>query len=399
MAHSRKDSRQFRASPDRRRWGPEVCPVPSSATLLCPPGSAGLESGALAAGILAFSRIAPFMPGSAADYPYYAPAGRPGGHVRESSPAPCAQGLQTLVGSRSASGWPSCCSCLGQSDAADGSRGYGPCGVRPGRTPEAWRRPDWIPTAALPGATGRAPQPDTVLLRATCFKMAAGVTVGILVNLLVFPPLHFPAAEPQHRRSSAQALAQQALGHGQGPQGELAAGARRAGPAVRRRSQRARALSASPSRRPTRAARPIPRPPPPSARRRARLPQPCATSERIPSTSRTSDPRCSLMSSGPRTPPLWCPMNYAAPLADAMASVGDVLPALETETTGAGQLELAKSPAPQVSGPDCSACRRSTRQTTPPSAVRIHSRSASTACCGWRTPRRTEAIPAGRTAS
>ena len=52
---------------------------------------------------------------------------------------------------------------------------------------------DWIPTAALLVLLVGGHNPDEFSF-GYLFQMGVGVTVGIVVNLLVFPPLHFRAA-------------------------------------------------------------------------------------------------------------------------------------------------------------------------------------------------------------
>ncbi|MGO4187649.1 FUSC family protein [Pseudarthrobacter sp. TAF60_1] len=144
---------------------------------------------ALAAGV-AFA-IAPLMPGSAAEYPYYAPLGalvamyhNVAGSVR--------QGLQTLLGLAIGIGLAFVLVSIGDPSPVTVAVFMG-IGVLLGGLPRIGSGSDWIPTAALlvllVGGSNRDAFSFGYLI-----QMGAGVAVGIAVNFLVFPPLHFEAA-------------------------------------------------------------------------------------------------------------------------------------------------------------------------------------------------------------
>ena len=144
---------------------------------------------ALAAGI-AFA-IAPFMPGSAADYPYYAPLGALVA-MYENVAGSMRQGLQTLVGLAIGVGLAFMLFSLGEPSPLTVAVVMG-LGVILAGLPKIGSGRDWIPTAALLVLLVGGHNPDTFSF-GYLFQMGVGVTVGIVVNLLVFPPLHFRAA-------------------------------------------------------------------------------------------------------------------------------------------------------------------------------------------------------------
>ena len=158
---------------------------------------------ALAAGI-AFA-IAPFMPGSAADYPYYAPLGALVA-MYENVAGSMRQGLQTLVGLAIGVGLAFMLFSLGEPTPLTVAVVMG-LGVILAGLPKIGSGRDWIPTAALLVLLVGGHNPDTFSF-GYLFQMGVGVTVGIVVNLLVFPPLHFRAAALSIAELR-QALAQQ----------------------------------------------------------------------------------------------------------------------------------------------------------------------------------------------
>jgi uncharacterized membrane protein YccC len=144
---------------------------------------------ALAAGIAFF--IAPFMPGSAADYPYYAPLGALVA-MYENVSGSMRQGVQTLAGLAIGIGLAFMLFSLGEPSPVTVAIVMG-LGVILAGLPRIGSGSDWIPTAALLVLLVGGHDPDRFSF-GYLVQMGAGVTVGILVNLLVFPPLHFRAA-------------------------------------------------------------------------------------------------------------------------------------------------------------------------------------------------------------
>jgi uncharacterized membrane protein YgaE (UPF0421/DUF939 family) len=144
---------------------------------------------ALAAGV-AFA-IAPLMPGSAAEYPYYAPLGalvamyhNVAGSVR--------QGFQTLVGLAMGIGLAFVLVSISDPTPVAVAVFMG-IGVLLGGLPRLGSGSDWIPTAALLVLLVGGSNPDAFSF-GYLLQMGAGVAVGIAVNFLVYPPLHFAAA-------------------------------------------------------------------------------------------------------------------------------------------------------------------------------------------------------------
>jgi hypothetical protein len=144
---------------------------------------------ALAAGIAFF--VAPFMPGSAADYPYYAPLGALVA-MYENVSGSMRQGVQTLVGLALGIGLAFMLFSLGEPTPVTVAIVMG-LGVILAGLPRIGSGSDWIPTAALLVLLVGGHNPDQFSF-GYLVQMGAGVTVGIAVNLLVFPPLHFKAA-------------------------------------------------------------------------------------------------------------------------------------------------------------------------------------------------------------
>jgi uncharacterized membrane protein YccC len=157
--------------------------------LLWPRLQLAMKAG-LAAGI-AFA-IAPLMPGSAADYPYYAPLGALVA-MYENVAGSMKQGVQTLVGLAIGIGLAFVLFILGSPSPLTVGIVMA-FGVVLAGLPKIGAGRDWIPTAALLVLLVGGHNPDQFSF-GYLLQMGAGVTVGILVNLLVFPPLHFRAAE------------------------------------------------------------------------------------------------------------------------------------------------------------------------------------------------------------
>lgn len=171
----------------RRLW--QVVAGNVSAALLWPRLQLALKAG-LAAGI-AFA-VAPLMPGSAADYPYYAPLGALVA-MYENVAGSVRQGVQTLAGLAIGVGLAFVLFILGSPTPVTVGIVMG-FGVILAGLPKIGAGRDWIPTAALLVLLVGGHDPDQFSF-GYLLQMGVGVTVGILVNLLVFPPLHFRAAE------------------------------------------------------------------------------------------------------------------------------------------------------------------------------------------------------------
>jgi xanthosine utilization system XapX-like protein len=144
---------------------------------------------ALAAGV-AFL-VAPLMPGSAAEYPYYAPLGalvsmyhNVAGSVR--------QGVQTLVGLAMGIGLAFLLVNISDPSPLTVAILMG-LGVLLGGLPRLGSGRDWVPTAALLVLLVGKSHPGDFSF-GYLLQMGAGVAVGIAVNFLVFPPLRFTAA-------------------------------------------------------------------------------------------------------------------------------------------------------------------------------------------------------------
>ncbi|MGY2746607.1 FUSC family protein [Arthrobacter sp. UYCu723] len=172
--------------PFRRLWRSVSGGVVSA--LLWPRLQLALKA-ALAAGLAFF--IAPFMPGSAADYPYYAPLGALVA-MYENVSGSLRQGVQTLVGLALGIGLAFMLFSLGEPTPVTVAIVMG-LGVILAGLPRIGSGSDWIPTAALLVLLVGGHNPDEFSF-GYLVQMGTGVTVGILVNLLVFPPLHFKAA-------------------------------------------------------------------------------------------------------------------------------------------------------------------------------------------------------------
>lgn len=144
---------------------------------------------AIAAGI-AFA-IAPLMPGSAAEYPYYAPLGalvamyhNVAGSIR--------QGVQTLVGLSMGIGLAFLLVNVTDPSPVTVAVFMG-IGVLLGGLPKIGSGSDWIPTAALLVLLVGGSHADDYSF-GYLVQMGVGVLVGIAVNFLIFPPLHLDAA-------------------------------------------------------------------------------------------------------------------------------------------------------------------------------------------------------------
>ncbi|MFE4228515.1 aromatic acid exporter family protein [Arthrobacter sp. NPDC056886] len=320
-----------------RRWARNVSRA-VSATLLWPRLQLALKA-ALAAGI-AFA-IAPFMPGSAAEYPYYAPLGALVA-MYENVAGSMRQGLQTLVGLAIGVGLAFMLFSLGQPTPLTVAVVMG-LGVILAGLPRIGSGRDWIPTAALLVLLVGGHNPDTFSF-GYLFQMAVGVTVGIVVNLLVFPPLHFRAAALSIAELR-QALAQQLWDMGEAlkeswPPEHQDWSRRSEALAAHARSVRLAVEKADASRQANPRRRLHPRDMDLDYRNLRDL-------ERL--TFHVQDVTQVLSDViWADDTPFVVPDADAAPLGDAMASVGDVLRALEDETPER-QAELARSAEATIS--------------------------------------------------
>src|SRR6478736_5147788 len=127
----------------------------------------------------------------AADYPYYAPLGALVA-MYENVSGSMRQGVQTLVGLAIGVGLAFMLFSLGSPSPLTVAIVMG-LGVILAGLPRIGSGSDWIPTAALLVLLVGGHNPDKFSF-GYLVQMGVGVSVGILVNLLVFPPLHFKAA-------------------------------------------------------------------------------------------------------------------------------------------------------------------------------------------------------------
>lgn len=308
-----------RPSPLRRLWRIVAGNVASA--VLWPRLQLAMKAG-LAAGI-AFA-IAPYMPGSAADYPYYAPLGALVA-MYENVAGSMRQGVQTLAGLAIGVGLAFVLFILGSPTPLTVGVVMA-FGVVLAGLPKIGAGRDWIPTAALLVLLVGGHNPDEFSF-GYLLQMGAGVTVGILVNLLVFPPLHFRAAElsiAELRLALAQQLRDmaKALKESWPPEHEDWSG-RSEALAASARSVRLAVEKADASRRANPRRRLHPRDIDLDYRNVRDL-------ERV--TFHVQDVTQVLSDViWAEDTPFVVPDEYAAPLADAMSAVGDVLRSIQEE--------------------------------------------------------------------
>ena len=142
----------------------------------------------LAAGIAFW--VAPLMPGAAAQYAYYAPLGALVA-MYENVSGSIRQGFQTLVGLGAGIGLAFLLFSFGATPLSVAA--VMAFGVLLAGLPRLGAGRDWIPTAALLVLLVGRQNPDDFSF-GYLLQMGVGVVVGVAVNLLVFPPLHFNAA-------------------------------------------------------------------------------------------------------------------------------------------------------------------------------------------------------------
>jgi len=160
----------------------------SAARALAAPRLQLAAKAGLAAGIAFW--IAPFMPAAAAHYAYYAPLGALVA-MYENVSGSMRQGLQTLVGLGVGIALAFVLISLGATPLSVAA--VMALGVLLAGLPRLGAGRDWIPTAALLVLLVGGQNPDDFSF-GYLLQMGVGVAVGIAVNLLVFPPLHFNAA-------------------------------------------------------------------------------------------------------------------------------------------------------------------------------------------------------------
>ncbi|MCR1162078.1 MULTISPECIES: FUSC family protein [Micrococcaceae] len=137
--------------------------------------------------------LAPYMPGPAAAYPYYAPLGAlVSMHPTVADSAK--HGLQSLAGLVLGIGMAFVVTSFAEPNSFSVALVVG-LGVLIGGLPRLGSGSDWIPMAALfvlvlGGSNAEGFSFGYVL------QMALGVTVGFAVNWLVIPPLHLDAIDP-----------------------------------------------------------------------------------------------------------------------------------------------------------------------------------------------------------
>ncbi|MEV7606939.1 aromatic acid exporter family protein [Paenarthrobacter sp. NPDC089322] len=159
---------------------------------------------AVAAGLAWY--LAPFMPGPAASYPYYAPLGvLVSMHPTVADSAK--HGLQSLLGLTLGIGMAFAVTTVAAPTALAVAVVVG-LGVVIGGLPRLGTASEWIPMAALfvlvlgdSNAQGFS--------FAYVLQMAMGVAVGFAVNWLVFPPLHLEGIDPAlagHQRALSRQL-------------------------------------------------------------------------------------------------------------------------------------------------------------------------------------------------
>lgn len=307
-------------SPLRRVWRIAAANVTSA--LLWPRLQLALKAG-LAAGI-AFA-IAPLMPGSAADYPYYAPLGALVA-MYENVAGSMRQGVQTLAGLAIGVGLAFVLFILGSPTPLTVGVVMA-FGVILAGLPKIGAGRDWIPTAALLVLLVGGHNPDQFSF-GYLLQMGAGVAVGILVNLLVFPPLHFRAAElsiAELRLALAQQLWDMAKALKESWPPEHEDWSRRSDAlAASARSVRLAVEKADASRRANPRRRLHPRDIELDYRNLRDLEQ--VTFHVQDATQVLSDVIWA------KDTPFVVPEEYAVPLADAMSAVGDVLRSIQEES-------------------------------------------------------------------
>ncbi|MBP2268102.1 MULTISPECIES: FUSC family protein [Micrococcaceae] len=146
---------------------------------------------AVAAGLAWY--LAPFMPGSAAEYPYYAPLGAlVSMHPTVADSAK--HGLQSLAGLVLGIGMAFAITTVAAPTALAVAVVVG-LGVLIGGLPRLGTASEWIPMAALFVLVLGDSNAEGFSF-AYVLQMALGVAVGFAVNWLVFPPLHLEDIDP-----------------------------------------------------------------------------------------------------------------------------------------------------------------------------------------------------------
>ncbi|WP_433874084.1 FUSC family protein [Sinomonas atrocyanea] len=141
--------------------------------------------------------VAQYMPGPAANYPYYAPLGALVSMYPTVADS-LQKGLQSLLGLTLGIGVAIAVGTFSGPTALAVALVVG-TGVLVGGLPRMGSAADWVPMAALfvlvIGVNGRDEFSLGYLL-----QMAAGVAIGFAVNWFILPPLHYRAVTPAFRR-------------------------------------------------------------------------------------------------------------------------------------------------------------------------------------------------------
>ena len=150
--------------------------------------------------------LAPFMPGPAASYPYYAPLGALVS-MHPTVAASAKHGLQSLLGLALGIGMAFAVTTVAAPTAFAVACVVG-LGVLIGGLPRLGTASEWIPVAALFVLVLGDSNAEGFSF-GYVLQMAMGVAVGFAVNWTVFPPLHLEGIDPAlagHRRALSRQL-------------------------------------------------------------------------------------------------------------------------------------------------------------------------------------------------
>jgi hypothetical protein len=141
--------------------------------------------------------VAQYMPGPAAQYPYYAPLGALVSMYPTVADS-IQKGLQSLLGLALGIGVAILVGTFTGTTALAVAVVVG-AGVLVGGLPRMGTASDWVPMAALFVLVIGGESPDDFSL-GYLLQMAAGVAIGFAVNWFIFPPLHYRPVTPAFRR-------------------------------------------------------------------------------------------------------------------------------------------------------------------------------------------------------